>query len=206
MAMMPTPAARGSSGAVALTFDAGADRGYAEDILNILQEQHVLASFGITGVWARAHPDLVRRLAIDGHLVINHTLDHRSFTGVSDKLGSLSAARRRAELDDADAIIAPLLGHSTKPWYRLPYGDDDAQVAADVAPDGYVRKVGWTVDSLGWRALPSAEIVARCLRLATPGAVYVFHVGRASQDAIALPQIIAGIRDKGLGFRRVDQT
>jgi peptidoglycan/xylan/chitin deacetylase (PgdA/CDA1 family) len=191
---------------VALTFDAGADRGYAEDILDILQAQHIVAGFGVTGVWARANSDLVRRMAADGHLVINHTLDHRSFTGFSDKLGGLSAARRRAELDDADALIAPLLGHSTKPWYRLPYGDDDAQVAADVAPDGYIRKVGWTVDSLGWRGWPSADIVARCLRLATPGAVYVFHVGRAAQDAQALPQVIAGIRDKGFAFRRVDQT
>jgi peptidoglycan/xylan/chitin deacetylase (PgdA/CDA1 family) len=190
---------------VALTFDAGADRGYAEDILDILQEQHVVASFGITGVWAKANPDLVRRMAADGHMVFNHTLDHHSFTGVSDRLGGLSAARRRAELDDADTIIAPLIGHSTRPFYRLPYGDDDAQVAADVAPAGYVHKVGWTVDSLGWRGSPASDIVARCLKLVTPGAVYVFHVGRASQDALALPQIIHGLRDRGFSFRRVDQ-
>ena len=198
--------ARGVRGDVALTFDAGADRGYAEDILDILQEQRVPASFGITGVWAKANPDLVRRMAADGHLVFNHTLDHRSFTGVSDRLGGLSAAHRRAELEDADAIIAPLLGHTTRPWYRLPYGDDDAQVAADVAPDGYVHKIGWTVDSLGWRGSLSSDILARCLKLAAPGAVYVFHVGRASQDAIALPQIIHGLRDAGFGFRRADQA
>jgi peptidoglycan/xylan/chitin deacetylase (PgdA/CDA1 family) len=189
---------------VALTFDAGADRGYAEDILDRLQEENVLASFGITGVWAKANPDLVRRMAADGHLVFNHTLDHRSFTGVSDKLGGLSAARRRAELDDADAILTPLLGHSTKPMYRLPYGDDDARVAADVLPAGYTHKVGWTVDSLGWQGSPSADIVARCLRLASPGAIYVLHVGRASQDALALEQIIRGLRDKGFAFRRID--
>jgi peptidoglycan/xylan/chitin deacetylase (PgdA/CDA1 family) len=185
---------------VALTFDAGADRGYAEDILDELQDEHVVASFGITGQWARANPDLVRRMAADGHLVINHTLDHRSFTGVSDQLGGLPATRRRAELEDADAIIAPLIGHSTRPYYRLPYGDDDARVAADVQPAGYSRKIGWTVDSLGWRGAQSADIVARCLRLAAPGTVYVFHVGHTSQDAIALPRIIRGLRDRGFGF------
>ena len=192
------------AGTVALTFDAGADRGYAEDILDILAQEHVLASFGITGTWARANPDLVRRMAADGHLVFNHTLDHRSFTGTSDHLGGLSAARRRAELADADAIIAPLIGHSTQPFYRLPYGDDDARVAADVAPAGYTRKVGWTVDSWGWRGVPAADIVARCLKLAAPGGIYVFHVGRASQDALALPAIIAALRDRGFGFRRAD--
>jgi peptidoglycan-N-acetylglucosamine deacetylase len=212
VATQPTPLASAAGaraaglGAVALTFDAGADRGYAEDILDILQEQHLEASFGITGDWARANADLVRRMAADGHLVFNHTLDHRSFTGVSDARGGLSATARRAELDDADAIIAPLIGHSTRPFYRLPYGDDDARVAADVAPTGYSRKIGWTVDSLGWRGTPATDIVARCLRLAAPGAVYVFHVGRASQDTLALPQLIAALRDKGFAFRRVDQN
>ncbi len=205
---MPTSAAISTArqGSVALTFDAGADRGYAEDILDTLAEQHVSASFGITGNWAKANPDLVRRMEADGHLVFNHTLDHRSFTGVSDSRGGLSAAARRAELDDADAIIAPLLGHSTRPFYRLPYGDDDARVATDVLPSGYTRKIGWTVDSLGWKGLQSSDILQRCLELAAPGAVYVFHVGRASHDAIALPQLINSLRDRGFGFRRVDQT
>jgi peptidoglycan/xylan/chitin deacetylase (PgdA/CDA1 family) len=189
---------------VVLTFDAGADRGYAEDILDTLADEHVVGSFGITGNWAKANPDLVHRMASDGHLVFNHTLDHRSFTGVSDSLGGLSAARRRAELDEADAIISPLIGHSTRPFYRLPYGDDDAHVAADVASDGYTHKIGWTVDTLGWRGLQSTDILARCVKLAAPGAVYVMHVGRESQDAIALPQVIHELRDRGFTFARVD--
>jgi peptidoglycan/xylan/chitin deacetylase (PgdA/CDA1 family) len=189
---------------VELTFDAGADRGYTEDILDVLSEEHVAASFGMTGVWAKANPELVRRMAADGHLVFNHTFDHRSFTGLSDSLGGLSPARRRAELEDADAIIAPLIGHSTRPWYRVPYGDDDAHVAADVEATGFTRKIGWTVDSLGWRGAQAPDIVARCLKLAAPGAVYVFHVGRSSQDGLALRQVIHGLRERGYGFRRVD--
>jgi peptidoglycan/xylan/chitin deacetylase (PgdA/CDA1 family) len=190
---------------VALTFDAGADRGYAADILDILQEQHVLGSFGITGQWAKANPDLVRRMASDGHLVFNHTLDHQSFTGVSDRRGGLSPARRQAELTDADALIAPLIGHSTKPWYRLPYGDDDGRVAADVAPAGYSVKVGWSVDSLGWRGVSADAIVERCTRLAAPNAIYVLHVGRTSQDGPALNRLIAALRSRGFGFERVDR-
>jgi peptidoglycan/xylan/chitin deacetylase (PgdA/CDA1 family) len=203
---VPTAAPQGNVGSVSLTFDAGADRGYAQDILDILQDEHVVGGFGITGAWAKANPDLVRRMAADGHLVFNHTYDHRSFTGLSDSHGGLSAAGRRAELEQADAVIAPLIGHSTAPFYRLPYGDDDARVAADVLPAGYTRKIGWTIDSLGWKGLQSADILARCVKLAAPGAVYVFHVGRASQDAITLPQIIHALRDKGFGFTRVDAS
>ena len=64
----------------------------------------------------------------------------------------------------------PILGRSTRPWYRLPYGDSDPRVAADVAPTGLTRHAGWTVDSLGWQGPSAPEIVARCLRLASPRA------------------------------------
>jgi peptidoglycan-N-acetylglucosamine deacetylase len=199
-----TPAA--VSAWVELTFDAGADRGYAEDILDFLTTEKVVASFGITGQWSKANPDLVRRMAADGHAVFDHTLDHRSFTGVSDGRGGLAAAARRTELTDADAVIAPLIGRSTRPYYRLPYGDDDARVAADVAPAGFTHKVGWSVDSMGWRGLSASDIVARCLSLAAPGAVYVFHVGHASQDALALPRLVRALRERGFGFRRIDDS
>lgn len=68
---------------VALTFDAGADRGYAEAILDTLDEYGIKASFGITGHWAEENPDLVARMVEDGHMVFNHTWTHRSFTGFS---------------------------------------------------------------------------------------------------------------------------
>jgi peptidoglycan-N-acetylglucosamine deacetylase len=190
---------------VALTFDAGADRGYTEDILDLLRTDRVSASFGITGQWARANPDMVKRMAAEGHMVFNHTLDHQSFTGLSDSRGGLTAAARRAELDEADVIIAPLIGHSTRPWYRLPYGDDDARVAADVAPSGYSHKVGWSIDTLGWRGASAADIVDRSLRLAARGAIYVLHVGHTSQDGPALARIVTGLRERSYGFVTVEQ-
>jgi peptidoglycan-N-acetylglucosamine deacetylase len=194
------PRVDGPAGVVALTFDAGADRGYAEDILDALSDAQVPATFGITGRWAEANPDLVERMAADGHMVINHTYDHRSFTGVSDHLRGLSGDNRREELLTADAVIAPLIGHSTAPWYRLPYGDGDARAAADVGDIGYTDQVGWTIDTLGWRGAPVQSIVDRSLRLAAPDAIYVMHVGVESRDGPALPLIIEGLRDEGFGF------
>src|SRR5438128_4104980 len=158
----------GPAGVVALTFDAGADRGYAEDILDTLSESGIPATFGMTGRWAMANPELVQRMAADGHMVINHTFDHRSFTGLSDHLGGLSADWRRYELLQADDIIAPLIGHTTCPWYRLPYGDGDRGVVGDVLEAGYNQQVGWTIDTLGWRGSPVQNIVSRSLRLAAP--------------------------------------
>ena len=58
----------------------------------------IRATFGMTGKWAQANPDLVRRMAADGDQLMNHTWDHRSFTGLSTRTrapgSSIARARR----------------------------------------------------------------------------------------------------------------
>jgi peptidoglycan/xylan/chitin deacetylase (PgdA/CDA1 family) len=186
--------------AVALTFDAGADRGNAARIIDLLKAEGVAATFGVTGQWAAANPDLIRRMATDGHQIVNHTWDHRSFTGVSTRTGPLPAAQRVQELDRTDALIAQLTGRSTKPWFRPPFGDRDPSVDAEVAADGYADELLWTVDSGGWQGRGTAEITSRCLRGAVSGAIYLLHVGSASHDADALPAVIDGLRRAGFSF------
>src|SRR5579872_3758632 len=100
---------------ITLTFDAGADRGYAGQILQTLERNHVRATFGMTGRWAVTNPDLVRRMARDGDTFINHTYDHRSFTGLSDRTGGLNAAQRTSEITRTEQVIRRLTGRSTKP-------------------------------------------------------------------------------------------
>lgn len=196
---------RGDAGrrAVALTFDAGADVGFTADILDTLDQSGLKASFGITGRWAEQHPDMVRRMAAAGHVVINHSYDHRSFTGVSARPALLAPAERRADVERAEEIIRSLTGATTKPWFRSPYGDYDGSVNAVIGSLGYRYNVLWTVDSLGWQGLSPAAITSRCLQGAVPGAILLFHVGSQSQDAAALPGILAGLRQAGYGFGTV---
>jgi len=197
-----TVVARGPAGrrTVLLTFDAGADTGFAAQILDTLHREGVTATFGITWRWAEENPGLVRRIVGEGHDVVNHTYDHRSFTGVSTRTAPLSADQRRMEIDRAEQVLSGLTGRTTRPWFRLPYGDGDASVNTEVAREGYRYVLGWTVDSLGWEGFSSAAITQRCLARAVPGAVYLFHVGSRSQDAQALPAVIDGLRAQGYGF------
>ena len=185
--------------AVALTFDAGADRGYAELILDILRENRIPASFGMTGLWAEQNSDLVQRMADEGHQLINHTWSHRSFTGLSAGR-PLGVAERRIELERAEELIQGLTGRSTRPYFRPPFGDLNGGVLKDVADAGYDYTIMWTVDSLGWNHLPARAIVERCLSRAEPGVIYIFHVGAESQDALALGPIVEGLRARGLDF------
>ncbi|HLB26368.1 MAG TPA: polysaccharide deacetylase family protein [Dehalococcoidia bacterium] len=192
-----------SSKAVALSFDAASDAGFTAQILDTLEANGISASFSISGQWAERNPDLVRRIAREGHLLMNHSHDHASFTGLSTGEAPLTRAERWEQLDRTDAAVQDLTGRTTRPYFRPPYGDYDASVNADLAARGYAYNVLWTVDSGGWAGLPAADIVRRCLDGAEPGAIYVFHVGAASEDAAALQRIIDGLREVGYAMTTV---
>jgi peptidoglycan/xylan/chitin deacetylase (PgdA/CDA1 family) len=182
---------------IAFTFDAGSDAGYTAMILDTLKANGLHATFGMTGRFAEIYPELVKRMVNEGHTLINHTYDHKSFTGNSTGAAPLTRAERWDELDHAESIIHDLTGATTLPYFRPPYGDYDASVNEDVGARGYAYNVMWTLDSRGWTGIPAAEIVQRCLDNAQPGAIYIFHVGSASEDGPALQQIIDGLKAQG---------
>jgi peptidoglycan/xylan/chitin deacetylase (PgdA/CDA1 family) len=160
----------------------------------------------MTGRWAEQNPELLRRIVNEGHELINHTYDHASFTGGSTGRPALNQAERWDELDRTETIVQQIAGATTKPYFRPPYGDYDDSVNADVGARGYAYNVMWTVDSRGWTGLPGGDIVQRCLDMAEPGAVYVFHVGSASQDGPALQGIIDELRAAGYGIGPVSDV
>lgn len=188
---------------VALTFDAGSDLGNATLVLDILSEAGISASFGITGAFAEAHPDTVARMAREGHVVMNHTYSHRSFTGTSATDVLLDTVGRQHDLRRADEVLAPLVGSSTVPFWRPPFGDYDAGVLRDAGAVGYRFTIMWTVDSLGWQGLTAGDIAARVLGSTEPGAIVLMHVGSQSADAQALPAVIDGLRASGYAFTTV---
>lgn len=182
--------------AVHLSFDAGADRGHAEMILDVAREEHVTLSFGMTGRWAQQNADLMKRIVDEGHELINHTWSHASFTGFSAGR-PMSVYERRLELDRTEDFLVELTGKSTRPYFRPPYGDLDNGALKDVADAGYDYTMMWTIDSFGWMRIPAAAIVERCLSRAEPGAIILMHVGIESEDGPALRAIISGLRERG---------
>ncbi|HVV37477.1 MAG TPA: polysaccharide deacetylase family protein [Acidimicrobiales bacterium] len=184
---------------VALTFDAGSDTGYAAQILDVLKANGIKATFGLTGKWTEANPGLVARMAAEGHLLVNHSYDHPSFTG---GYGGpvLTQAQRLDQLARTEAAVHAASGATTKPWFRPPYGAEDASVRADVALGGYRYELMWTVDSWGWKGVPADEAVQRVVDGAVPGAIFLLHVGGASSDYSGLQRMIDGLRAKGYSF------
>ncbi len=181
---------------VAFSFDAGSDVGYTSQILDTLAANGIKASFGMTGTWAEANPDLLRRMANEGHTLINHSWSHPSFV-------DLTQAQRWEELDRTEQAVRDIAGVAMKPYFRPPFGAYNDSVMADVGSRGYRYSIMWTVDSGGWQGLAADQIVQRCLGQAVSGAIYVFHVGSASQDGPALQRVVDGLRAAGYSIGSV---
>ncbi len=188
---------------VALTFDAGSDVGYTAQILDTLAANGVKASFGMTGPWSKANPDLLRRMVEDGHTIINHTYTHSSFTGHSTGAPALSYTQRWNELRSTERELSRITGTNSKPYFRPPYGDYDDSVLADVYSCGYSYTIMWSVDSLGWQGLSQDQILQRVLNGLEPGAIYLFHVGSQSQDGPTLQRIIDALQVRGYRFAAI---
>ena len=69
---------------VYLTFDEGYEAGYTEKILDVLKENDVKAAFFITGHYLNTASDLVKRMIDQGHIVGNHTVNHKSMPDIDD--------------------------------------------------------------------------------------------------------------------------
>jgi peptidoglycan/xylan/chitin deacetylase (PgdA/CDA1 family) len=101
---------------VVLTFDDGPLPPYTESILETLASECVKANYFIVGRMARAHPDLVRRIRADGHIVGTHTENHpRHFDRVAK-------TAMESEIEDGIASVAAALGDpkAVAPFFRAP--------------------------------------------------------------------------------------
>ena len=115
------PAAPSSAKYVALTFDDGPSPRCTPQLLDGLRELGAKATFFVVGCQAVKDPDIVRRIADEGHQVGNHSYDHAA-------LDRLTPAQALADLEKNDALLRELLGDGDY-WVRPPYGlltDDEA--------------------------------------------------------------------------------
>jgi peptidoglycan/xylan/chitin deacetylase (PgdA/CDA1 family) len=180
-----------------LSFDDVGSPAQVHRILRVLAAARVRALFFPIGSWAKAHPGLVAEIGAAGHLVGNHTQDHRD-------LGRASEAQALWQIRHGDSRVPGAVR-----LLRPPFGDGayTARVRRYAAETGE-RLCTWTVDTRDWAGAPAATIVRRVRRgdAITPpvraGGVVLMHLN-GDHTGAALPGVIAAVRARGLTLHRL---
>jgi len=179
---------------VALTFDDGPNEPYTSEILQVLRENNVRATFFVNGKNVETFPETAREIVREGHAIGNHSYSHKDL--VLD-----TNARVRQEITKTSDIIEQVTGQKTR-LFRPPYGDKDFLTLQQARKLGYLM-VEWTVSAQDWRRPGVNRIVHRVLRGVQPGAIVLMHDGDKlrrgdrSQTVAALPTLIRELRREG---------
>ena len=174
----------------ALTFDDGPSPVYTPQILQILTQYHVPATFQIIGYEGAARPDLLKLEVSDGMTLTNHTWDHAD-------LATLSPAAFPGEVDATTNLITSVTGQPVK-CLRPPGGATNGSVLAQLSQRG-LGELLLDMDPSDYLRPGAGVIADRVLSALHPGAIIGLHDSGSdrSQTLAALPAIIAGIQAAG---------
>jgi len=182
---------------VALTFDDGPTAQFSAEVLEILRQRQVKATFFVVGEALDRNPELGRQIVADGHELGNHSYSHTRLI-----LRPLSFIRQ--EIERTDHLIRQA-GYQGEIQFRPPNGKKLILLPYYLATTGR-NTITWTIAP---ESAPDQadQIVARVLEQARPGSIILLHVmyeSRAESRA-ALPGIIDGLRANGYRFVTVSE-
>ncbi len=198
LAYTPFVRAGGTKGhEIALTFDDGPGP-YTPQVLDVLEREHVPATFFVIGEELRYFSASTAREIRDGFVIGNHTETH-------PMMAQLSAHDQKEELFEQAARIE-LLGGPRPRLFRPPYGSFDA-TTFHLLHQMRLLMVLWSVDTDDYQ-MPGVEVIVRnALEGAKPGAIILMHDagGDRSQTIAALPLIVHALRKRGFQLVTVPQ-
>ena len=182
-----------------LTFDAGYENGNVEKILDILKREQVPGAFFVLGNLITQNPELIRRMADEGHLVCNHSYAHKDMTGWSE-------AQIRDELTRLEDTCRETCGIEIAKYFRPPEGRFSRSLLESVNKMGY-KTVFWSFAYADWdnaRQPDTAKAAAKVLDNVHNGAVILLHPTSATNAAI-LGNVIAALKADGYRFGTLDE-
>lgn len=183
-----------------LTFDAGYENGNTEAILDALKKHQAPAAFFLVGNYMETSPDLVKRMAAEGHIVGNHTFHHPDMSKISTKEAF------EKELTDLEALYESTTGQPMKKYYRPPqgkYSESNLQMANDM---GY-HTFFWSLAYVDWyedKQPTKEEAFKKLLGRIHPGAVVLLHSTSKTNGEI-LDELLSKWEEMGYQFKSLDQ-
>ena len=177
---------------IALTFDDGPSAAWTPALLDGLKERGVKATFFLIGENADKNPEIVKRMAEEGHLIGNHTYHHVELTKVSEN-------EARLELADTSAVIVRITGKEPE-YMRPPFGAWHRKLEQEIQ----MLPVLWTIDPLDWTTENQDEIVNKVVTEAEENDIILLHDCYKSSVEAGL-RIIDILQEEGFVFVTVDE-
>ncbi len=178
---------------IALTFDDGPHPRYTAEILALLAEYKVKATFFMIGTNVSHYPELARRVAKEGHEIGSHTFSHPHML-------KITPSALLDEIDKTERVFAE--NHIPKPTlFRPPEGYRTKEQSLAVKNAGYTMVV-WSIDTHDWQSRPSTEIVNYVHENVQGGDILLFHDYISGQNTTitALKQLIPKLLEDGYCF------
>ncbi|MBR2634694.1 MAG: polysaccharide deacetylase family protein [Clostridia bacterium] len=151
---------------IALTFDDGPSKQNTEEILSILKEYDIRATFFVIGENAERDPERIRSIYQAGHELGNHTYTHRY-------ISKIPREKLIEEIKRTEEVLHQITGEKPK-VFRPPGGYyDDASLA--VLEDMGYTSVLWSLDTRDWSIPKSEKIVSKVEDNTTSGDIILFH-------------------------------
>ncbi len=182
---------------VYITFDNGYEAGYTEKILDVLKENEVTATFFITGHYVNSQPELVKRMIEEGHIVGNHTVNHKSMPDISNE-------QIKTEMMDLHKAVYEKFGYEMK-YTRPPKGEYSQRTIACTNSLVY-KTVMWSFAYDDWDENKQGREEygkKKILDNVHNGAVLLLH-GTSKDNSNILDECIKEIKKMGYEFRSLD--
>lgn len=177
---------------VALTFDDGPHPYYTEQLLDGLKERGVRATFFVTGEHASLHPDIIKRMYEEGHVIGNHTYSHM-------QLRQDNRDAFKKELQQTNKVLKELTGEDVV-YVRPPYGAWDKELEKELN----MIPVLWSVDPLDWCTENSQIVARRVKEKVKDNSIILLHDYFDTSVTAAL-QIVDELLEEGYEFVTVEE-
>ena len=177
---------------IALTFDDGPHPIYTPQMLELLKEEQVPATFFLLGENVELYGDVVKEIAKEGHLIGNHTYHHVQIT-------SLSLEEACKEIQETSDLIEELTGTGTE-YVRPPFGtwNTDLEERLNLIP------VMWSIDTKDWTTQNVDWIVRETVKHAEDHDIILMHDSYQS-TVDAVKRVIEQLEAEGFEFVTVDE-
>ena len=180
---------------VNITIDDGPDPVWTPQVLDVLREYGVKATFCMVGTQAQAHPDLVKKVVEAGHRLCDHSVSHDT------TMDTKSQAYQSQQILDAERMITQASGGVRPEYYRAP-GGAFTPYSRHLAASHGMRPLGWNVDSKDFEHPGTGAIVATVKSEISNGPTILFHDagGDRSQTVAALREVLPWLKQQGYSF------